>query len=121
MRQTPTTDEMAVRNLLERLGPPEEIVSAAAYPTPSGRPAVPETNGLANVSLLLGVLWLWWIGSLLALVFGYWARRQIRTSAGNQRGLGLATAGIVLGWIGIGVFVVVVVVGGALAIMSRSA
>lgn len=84
---------------------------------------MPETNGLAIVSLLLGVLWLWWIGSLLALVFGYWARRQIRTSAGSQRGLGLATAGIVLGWIGSPSWQwsSVVVVGGALAIMSRSA
>jgi hypothetical protein len=59
LRQTPTTDEVAVSNLLERRGPPEEIVSAAGDPTPSGRSAVPETNGLAIVSLLLlGVLWL---------------------------------------------------------------
>ena len=107
LRESATGDEVAVRNLLERLGPPEEIVSAAAESTPSGQPVAPvrETNGLAVASLLLGVLWIWWIGSVLALVFGYRARRQIKNSGGSQKGSGLAAAGIVLGWIGIAILV----------------
>src|SRR5688572_14502250 len=36
--------------------------------------APPATNGLAIASLVLGILWLWWIGSILALVFGYIAK-----------------------------------------------
>ena len=28
------------------------------------------TSGLAVASLVLGIVWLWWLGSILALVFG---------------------------------------------------
>jgi hypothetical protein len=106
LRETQPSDEIAVRSVLDRLGAPEEIVSAAAEASPYGQVvvAVPaETNGLAIASLVLGVLWIWWIGSVLALVFGYRARREIKRSAGRQQGAGLALAGIVLGWIGIAV------------------
>ena len=72
------------------------------------------TNGLAIASLVLGILWLYWVGSVLALVFGYIARRQIAQRQGLQGGRGLATAGIVLGWVGIGflaLFIALVLVG----------
>ena len=52
--------------------------------------------------MVLGILWLYWIGSILALVFGYVAKGQIDRSAGRQTGRGMAIAGIVLGWIGVG-------------------
>jgi hypothetical protein len=68
-------------------------------------PARP-TNGMAIASLVLGILWLYWLGSILALVFGYIARQQIRER--GDSGGSLATAGIVLGWIGIGTLVIVV-------------
>jgi hypothetical protein len=114
LRQTPTSDEAAVRNLLERLGPPEEIASAATDPTPSGQLTAPypETNGSAVVSVLLGALWLGGIGSMLALVFGYRARRQIKKSRGSQKGSGLATAGIILGWIGVAILLVAALIAG---------
>jgi hypothetical protein len=65
------------------------------------------TNGLAIASLVLGVLWIWWLGSLLAVIFGHFARRQIReTGAGGD---GLAVAGLILGWIGLAVLGVLVV------------
>jgi hypothetical protein len=50
---------------------------------------------------VLGILWLWFIGSILALVFGYISKGQIDRSHGAQSGRGLAVAGIVLGWVGI--------------------
>ncbi len=50
---------------------------------------------------MLGILWLYWIGSILALVFGYVAKNQIRER--GEGGSGLATAGIVLGWVGVGI------------------
>ena len=59
------------------------------------------TNGLAVTSLVLGIVWLYGLGSLLALIFGLIAKRQIRESQGNQGGGGLATAGIVLGSVGL--------------------
>jgi hypothetical protein len=110
LRQVPAGDEAAVRSMLERLGSPEEIVAAAADPMPAGQFAgVPEINGLAVASLVFGVLWLAGAGAPLALVCGYRARRQITNSAGAQRGYGLATAGIILGWIGVTLLAVVAI------------
>ena len=54
--------------------------------------ATTPTSGLAIASLVLGILWVYWIGSILALVFGYVARKEIL--AGKKQGQGLATAGI---------------------------
>ena len=64
-----------------------------------------QTNGLAVASLVLGILWLWWIGSVLALVFGYSAMGAIDRSSGRQGGRGLAVAGVVLGWVGVGTLI----------------
>jgi hypothetical protein len=75
--------------------------SAATRPT--------STNGFAVASLVLGIVWLYWVGSILALVFGYVARGQIAASRGTQGGGGMAMAGIVLGWIGVGILVITVV------------
>jgi hypothetical protein len=81
------------------------------YGAPAGYPyAVQQrTNGMAVASLVLGILWIYWIGSILALVFGYIAKNQIRERGEN--GSGLATAGIVLGWVGLGILVIVLVGG----------
>lgn len=65
------------------------------------------TNGLAVASLVLGILWIFWIGSILALGFGYIGKRQIDRSRGRQQGRGLAIAGITLGWVGVGTLLVV--------------
>jgi hypothetical protein len=47
---------------------------------------------------------------ILALVFGYVARGQIDRSGGTQSGRGMATAGIVLGWVWLGLLVVYIVI-----------
>ncbi len=64
------------------------------------------TNGLAVASLVLGILGItgpaFIIGPVLALVFGYRGRDQIDRSGGLEEGRGLAVAGIVLGWVGVG-------------------
>ena len=72
--------------------------------------AAPSTNGMAVASLVLGILWIYWIGSVLALIFGYIARQQIDQHQGMQGGRGMATAGIVLGWIGVGFLVLFMLV-----------
>jgi hypothetical protein len=62
------------------------------------------TNGFAITSMVMGILGfivLYGLGSILALVFGYIAKSQIKNSPTPQEGNGLATAGIVMGWIGI--------------------
>lgn len=66
------------------------------------------TNGFAVASLVLGIVWFWGIGSILALVFGYVAKSQIDQSRGAEGGRGMAIAGIVLGWVGVaGVLLVI--------------
>jgi hypothetical protein len=76
----------------------------AAAPPPYAAGVAQTTNGLAVASLVLGILWLFWLGSLLALIFGYIGKSQIDQSGGAQGGKGLAIAGIVLGWVGVGFF-----------------
>lgn len=91
--------------------PPQQ---ATGYPPQMPQPGYgympPRTNGLAVASMVLGILWIYWIGSILALVFGYSAKKQIRESRGTQTGDGMATAGIVLGWIGVGVIALVILI-----------
>lgn len=63
------------------------------------------TNGSAIASLVLGIAGLVVVPLIapLALVFGYRARREIAER--GDEGRGLATAGIVLGWIGVALLV----------------
>lgn len=71
-----------------------------------------EANGLAIAALVLGILGvtaLPLVGSVLALVLGYRTRREILRS--GQQGEGMATAGIVLGWVGVGLAVFFLVLG----------
>lgn len=70
-----------------------------------GRAVPKSTNGMAVASMVLGILWIWWVGSILALVFGYMGKKQIDESGGAQSGRGMAIAGIVLGWVGVGTLV----------------
>jgi hypothetical protein len=85
----------------------------APPPPPYGGYAQPyvarKTNGMAIASLILGALWLYWIGSVLALIFGYIGKSQIDNSGDTQDGRGMAVAGIVLGWIGVAVLVIVLI------------
>jgi uncharacterized membrane protein len=87
LRREPASDEASVRNLLERLGPPEEIAAAAADPAPPGHLVAPvrETNGSAVASVQLAVLWLAGVGSLLALVFGYGPAGRSRTQQAARK------------------------------------
>jgi Domain of unknown function (DUF4190) len=103
--------------------PPDD---EGTQPTPTPPPGTPlygqqpagygyqstRTNGLAIASLVLGIaqIFLCIIGGILALVFGYIARRQIDESGGTQGGRGMAIAGIILGWIGIGLGIAYIVV-----------
>jgi hypothetical protein len=68
-------------------------------------PAAPPSSGMAIASLIasiLGLTLLPTIGSIVGLILGYMARNQIQDSGGTMGGEGLAKAGIIVGWIGIG-------------------
>jgi hypothetical protein len=73
------------------------------YPVPVVvRPS--RTNGMAIASMVLGILWLWWVGSILAVIFGHVALSQTKKDP-SQGGRGMAIAGVVLGWIGVAVLI----------------
>jgi hypothetical protein len=72
------------------------------------QPPTPPTSGLAVASLVSSILGLTFVptlGSIVGLILGYMAKRQIAESAGAQGGEGLAKAGIIVGWVGVGLFV----------------
>jgi membrane protein YqaA with SNARE-associated domain len=67
------------------------------------RPA--PTSGLATASLIFGILGLTLLptlGSIVAVILGYMAKSEINSKAGQLGGNDLATAGLVLGYIGLG-------------------
>jgi len=73
------------------------------------------TNGMAIGSLVCGLLgFLTCISAIVAVILGHIARKQIRESGGTQQGEGMALAGLILGYIVIGLgvlyFILVVVV-----------
>jgi uncharacterized membrane protein len=72
-------------------------------------PAKPRTNSLAIASLACGAgqLIAWPLSTVPAVVLGHVARKQIRRT--GEDGAGLALAGLVLGWVGVGVIVAAVV------------
>ena len=70
--------------------------------------AIRRTNGLAVAALVLGIVWLWWIGSALAVIFGAVALHQISESGDQQAGRGMAIAGLVLGLVGLAVLALAV-------------
>jgi hypothetical protein len=72
-------------------------------------PLAVRNNGLAIASMIAGFLFFTWIGAVLAIVFGHIARRQIARADGWQRGGGMALAGLVLGYAGVALIVVVLI------------
>jgi len=85
--------------------PPPPAYGQQPPPYPYPYPPARSTNGMAIASMVLGIVWVYWVGSILALIFGYVALNEIRRS--KQAGEGMAIAGIVLGWIGVGILVIV--------------
>jgi hypothetical protein len=79
--------------------------------------AVGGTEGMAVASMVLGIAGFVacpLVCHVLAIVFGTQAKSRIRQSPGLQ-GDGMATAGIVLGWVGVGLallFLVIIIIAG---------
>lgn len=94
----------------------EEVHKAAAVaerppsrPPPAYRSTAVQTSGMAIASLVSGIAgWTLFplLGSILAIVLGYAARREIRQQPDQLTGDGLAVAGLVLGWLAVGLTVV---------------
>ena len=77
------------------------------YPQIMSEPALP-TSTMAMVSLIAGILGFTAVpllGGIVALFTGYAARRETREVPARFSGDGLATAGIIMGWIQVGLAV----------------
>lgn len=71
-------------------------------------PVPAQTSTMATVSLVTGIAsWviLPLIGAVVAVITGHMAKKEIRESGGQLTGDGLATAGLVLGYIQLGLTV----------------
>jgi Domain of unknown function (DUF4190)/Domain of unknown function (DUF1707) len=82
---------------------------ARVHPAPPVfvRPAR-HVNGLAIASVVVGVLWMWWLGSVAAVVMGHIALRQIESSGGMQSGRRAALAGLSIGYFGLTILLTVI-------------
>lgn len=74
---------------------------------------VRQTSTLAVVSLVTGILgWtlLPLLGTLTAIITGHMARGEIRRMPDRLEGDGLAVAGLILGWVAVGFWVLGLIV-----------
>jgi hypothetical protein len=79
--------------------------------------SAPRTPGKATASLVLGLVGMFLfpiIPSILAIVFGGSAKREIDASGGSLTGRGMATAGVVLGWVALAIWALIIIVGVAM-------
>src|SRR5512140_2267938 len=67
-------------------------------------PVLPQTSTMAIVSLVAGICgWsiLPFLGSIAAIITGHMAKSEIKKSAGMLTGNGMATAGLIMGYLSV--------------------
>jgi Domain of unknown function (DUF4190)/Host cell surface-exposed lipoprotein len=82
---------------IRRPGPPYPPPYPQYVPPPAKAP--PAHDGLAITSLILSILWFLGLGSLLAVIFGHRSRGESKRNGRSTSAL--ATAGVVIGYIGL--------------------
>ena len=70
---------------------------------------VPQNSNKALASLICGVLFLCAPASIASVVLGELGLADIKRSGERISGRGMAIAGVVLGWIGLAVLVIIVI------------
>jgi hypothetical protein len=79
------------------------------------------TSGQAIASLVLGIgglTFLPLVGSIIAVILGPMARSEIRRRPDQVSGDGVALVGMILGWIGIGLTVLGLLLFGAITVCA---
>jgi len=70
-----------------------------------------KTNGLAIAGFVCSLFfWLYGVGALLGIIFGFIARSQIKRSGNTQKGSGFALAGIIIGFAGIAIGIIFIII-----------
>jgi hypothetical protein len=82
-------------------------------------PASARTSGLAIAALAcgLGQPFTAFLSTIPAILLGHMARRDIRRT--GERGMGMATFGLALGWIGASLLLLIVLLSAGLVALSR--
>jgi hypothetical protein len=75
LRQEQTAGEAAVRNVLDRLGPPEDIVEAAEPPPAHGHRRTGTLEIVALIALIVPFIG-WLLGTVLVFASRVWSRRD---------------------------------------------
>jgi hypothetical protein len=84
-------------------------------------PAAPRNSTMALVSLISGIVsWflLPFIAAIVAVITGHMAKSEIKKSNGMVTGNGMATAGLILGYVQLGLGVCAIFVIAVLAILG---
>ncbi|HXZ75970.1 MAG TPA: DUF1707 and DUF4190 domain-containing protein [Streptosporangiaceae bacterium] len=88
-------------------------------PVPPAPPQWAKTNSLAITSLICGIAQFMFgpLATIPAVVCGHMARSQIRRT--GEQGAGMALAGLILGWIGVG-FTMLVLIAAVLLVAAAT-
>jgi uncharacterized membrane protein len=94
----------------------QQPTTPPAYPAPAPYQHTPpqylidqrKVDGFAVAALVLGIVWGFWLGSILAVIFGHVAISRIRRQPNERKGHGLAVAGLVLGYVGVATLILFV-------------
>jgi type IV pilus assembly protein PilA len=78
-------------------------VGGGSFATPPLLVGNPPTSGKAIASLICGIFTIFLPASVAAVILGHMAHSEIRKSAGRIGGQGLATTGLVLGYLGVAI------------------
>ena len=89
---------------------PQAPTPRAQYPATPPVQTMPKVDGLAIASLVLGIVWVYWIGSILAVIFAGVALKRINESNGWRTGKGMAVAGLVLGLVGVSTLALIILI-----------
>ena len=103
----------------ENQGFPQGGNAWPSHPPVAQNPVVDSGSafGYAITSMVLGIVWVYWVTSILALIFGHLALKKMKQD-NNFRGKGFAIAGVALGWTWIGILGVGIIIGVIAAIAS---
>jgi hypothetical protein len=107
-------EALSVPELFAEPSPEESAAISAGHPMDDTAPLPTATSPLAIASLISGILGLTicgGVGSIAAVILGHIAAGRIQASGDTLGGRGLAKTGLILGYVGIGIAVLVLVFG----------
>jgi hypothetical protein len=82
--------------LTEDITPPAPAPEPLVFVRPTRR-----LNAFAVISLIVGLFWFGWLGSIAAVILGHAALSQIKRSGGSEYGRPVALVGLAVGYFGL--------------------